>query len=46
VRRFSKDAFFVYRPRHGWRPGRHTLRLSATDRAGNSNALARRFLMR
>jgi hypothetical protein len=46
VRRFSKDAFLVYRPRHGWRPGRHTLRLSATDRAGNSNALARRFLMR
>jgi hypothetical protein len=46
VRRFSKDAFFVYRPRHGWRRGRHTLRLSATDRTGNSAVLVRRFFMR
>jgi hypothetical protein len=45
VRRFSKDSYFVYRPRHGWRRGRHTLRLSATDRTGNRNELVRRFLM-
>lgn len=46
VRRFSKDESLVYRPRRGWRRGRHTLRLSATDWAGNSDTLVRRFLMR
>ena len=46
VRRFFGDASFAYRPRGGWRRGRHTLRLSATDWTGNKNEVVRRFVMR
>jgi hypothetical protein len=46
VRRFFGDASFAYRPRKGWRRGRHTLRLSATDWTGNKNEVVRRFVMR